>query len=76
MLTCTHCGHAPPANGALCASCRDDAVEDALRAMGEDPATVAAYLSSPHAWMRVKGTDRVREAEARVRREALRAVAR
>lgn len=43
-------------------------VRGALAAMGEDPATVQRYLESDLAAMRQKGLDRVREAEAQLRR--------
>lgn len=43
-------------------------VRSALAAMGEDPSAVARYLASELAGVRQKGIDRVREAEARLRR--------
>lgn len=43
-------------------------VQAALAAMGEDPAMVRRYLESDLAGMRQKGLDRVREAEAQLRR--------
>ena len=43
-------------------------VQAALAAMGEDPPTVRRYLESDLAGMRQKGLDRVREAEAHLRR--------
>lgn len=43
-------------------------VQAALAAMGEDPATVRRYLESDLPGIRQKGIDRVREAEAQLRR--------
>lgn len=43
-------------------------VRAALAAMSEDPSTVERYLASALAGMRQKGLDRVREAEAHLRR--------
>lgn len=47
-------------------------LREALEGMGEDPAAVELYLRSELADMRRKGLDRVREAEARLRRAWLR----
>lgn len=46
-------------------------VAAALAAMGEDPEAVRRYLASDRPTMRQKGVDRVREAEAHIRRKSL-----